>query len=45
MWIHETAILAGFFDCTPGIFDGSEFTLASLGAMVQVGLTKQAFEN
>ena len=45
MWIHVTAILARIFDCTPEIFDDSVPTLASLGAMVQVRLTKQAFEN
>ena len=45
MWIHRTAILARIFDCTPEIFADSVFTLASLGAKVQVRLTKQAFEN
>ena len=45
MWIQSTAILARSFDCTPEIFADSAFTLASLGAMVQVRLTKQAFEN
>ena len=45
MWIHRTAILARIFDCTPEIFDESVFTLASLGAMVQIMLTKQALEN
>ena len=44
MWIHRTAILARIFDGTPDIFDDSVFALASLGAMVQVRLTKQAFE-
>ena len=38
-------MLARMFDCTPEIFDESVFTLASLGAMVQVRLTKQALEN
>ena len=32
------------FDCTPEIFDNSVSTLASLGAMVRVRLTKQDFE-
>ena len=45
MWIHRTATLARIFDGTPDIFDDSVFALASLGAMVQVRLTKQAFEN
>ena len=45
MWIHMTAILARIFDCTLKIFDDCVPTLASLGAMVQVRLTKQAFEN
>ena len=45
MWIHRAAILARIVDCAPEIFDDSVFTLASLGAMVQVRLTKQAFEN
>ena len=44
VWMHRTAILARVFDCTPEIFD-SVSTLASLGAMVQVRLTNQAFEN
>ena len=30
MWIHRTANLAHFFDCTTKIFDDSVFTLASL---------------
>ena len=45
MWIRRTAILAHIFDCTPVIFDDSVSTLASLGAMAQVRLTKQAFVN
>ena len=45
MWIQRTATLARIFDCTPKIFDDSVFTLASLGAMVQVRLPKQAFKN
>ena len=45
MWIHRTAILARIVDCAPEIFDDSVFTLASLGAMVQVRISKQAFEN
>ena len=45
MWIHRTANSACIFDCTPEIFDDSVSTLVSLGAMVQVRLTKQAFEN
>ena len=45
MWIHRTAILGRIVDCTPEIFHDRAFTLASLGAMVQVRLTKQAFEN
>ena len=45
LWIHRTPILAHIFDCTRRIFDDSVFTLASLGAMVQVRLAKQAFEN
>ena len=45
MWIHRTAILARIFDCTPEIFDESVFMLASVAAMVQVRLTKQALEN
>ena len=45
MWIHRTAILDRMFDCTPEIFDDSVSTLASLGAIFQVRLTKQAFEN
>ena len=45
MWIDRTAILARSFDCTPEIFDETVFTLASLGAVVQVRLTKQASEN
>ena len=45
MWIHGTAILARIFDSTPEIFDDSMSTLVSLGAMVQVRLTKQAFKN
>ena len=45
MWIHRTAILARIFDCTPENFDDSVSTFAFLGAMVQVRLTKQAFEN
>ena len=42
MSIRRTAILARILDCTVEIFDD---TLASLGAMVQVRLTKQALEN
>ena len=42
MWIHRTAILARIIDCTPQNFDDSVSTLTSLGAMVQVRLTKQA---
>ena len=45
MWIHRTAMLARIFDRTPESFDGSVSALASLGAMVQVRLTTQAFEN
>ena len=45
MWIHRTAILAAFLTVPVEIFDDSVFTLASLGAMVQVRLAKQAFEN
>ena len=45
MWIQRAAILSRIFDCTPEIFDDSASTLASLGATVQVRLTKQAFEN
>ena len=45
MSVHTTAILARIFDRTPEMFDDSVSTLASLGAMVQVRLTKQAFEN
>ena len=45
MWIHRTAILARIFGCTPKIFDDSVSTLASLGAMARVRLTKPAFEN
>ena len=44
MWIHRT-ILARIFDCTREVFDDRVFTLASLGAMVRVRLTKEAFEN
>ena len=42
MSIHRTIILARIVDRTLEIFDD---TLASLGAMVQVRLTKQALEN
>ena len=45
MWIHRTAILARIVDCTLDVFDDNVFTLAFLGAMVQVRLTKQALEN
>ena len=45
MAIHKTAILARIFDCTPEIFDDGVSTSASLSAMVQVRLTKQAFGN
>ena len=45
MWIHRAAILARIFDSAHEIFDDTVFTLASLGAMVQVRLTRQAFEN
>ena len=40
MWVHRTAILARIFDSTPEIFDDRVSTLAFLGAMVQVRLTK-----
>ena len=45
MRIHRTAFLARIFERTPEILDDSVSTLASLGAMAQVRLTKQAFEN
>ena len=45
MWIQRAAILSRIFDRTPEIFDDGASTLASLGATVQVRLTKQAFEN
>ena len=45
MSIHRTTILARISDSTPKIFDDSVSTLASLGAIVQVRLIKQAFEN
>ena len=45
MWIYRTAILARILTVPVEIFDDSVFTLASLGAMVQVRLAKQAFEN
>ena len=45
MWIHRTAIFARIFDRTPEMFDDSVSMWASLGAMVQVRLTKHALEN
>ena len=45
MWIHRTAMFPSFLTVPVEIFDDSVFTLASLGAMVQVRLAKQAFEN
>ena len=39
---RQAAIFARVFDCTSDIFDDSVFALVSLGAMVQVKLTKRA---
>ena len=45
MWILGPPFWPAFLTVPVEIFDDSVFTLASLGAMVQVRLAKQAFEN